>query len=172
MRSLTSVSQQRSQESDNDVRQGLLEIVSVEGPVMGSRLQHAYVRASGGQRVGKQIASALNRQITRVVQAGHLLADNPTGESGVKPKTFRLPTQSEVRVRELGPRTLDEVPPSELAALIADTAETLPSGWEDTEALYRAALGRLGLVRMTPGVSAKLDEASQLAESTFEDEEF
>lgn len=156
--------------SYSDVRQAILKIVSLEGPVMGSRLQHAYVRASGGQRVGKQIASALNRQITRLVQAGTLLADNPTGESGVKPKTYRMPTQPEVRVRELGPRSLDEVPPSELAALIADTAGIVPSGWDDTETLYRAALSRLGLVRMTTGVIAKLDEARHLAESTLEDE--
>ncbi len=157
-------------ESSNDIRQAILKIVSVEGPVMGSRLQHAYVHASGGQRVGRQIASALNRHITRLAQVGHLLADNPTGESGVKPKTYRLPTQPAVRVRELGPRALDEVPPSELAALIADTAEMLPSGWDNTEALYRAALGRLGLVRMTTGVTAKLDEARQLAQDAFEDE--
>lgn len=159
-------------ESHNDVRQAILKIVSVEGPMMGSRLQRSYVHASGGQRVGKNIARVLNRYISSLAQSGHLVADNPTGEAGVKPKTYRLPTQPAVRVRELGPRSLEEVPPSELAALITEVAGTLPTGWDDTVGLYRAALSRLGLLRMTTGVTAKLDEARQLAEHAFEEEEF
>lgn len=156
----------------NDVRQGILQIVGVEGPVMGSRLQHAYVRASGQVRVGKQIASELNRYITMLVKSGELIADNPMGESGVKPRTYRLPTQPVIRVRDLGPRTLDEVPPSELADLMSSTAAGLPAGWDDREALYRTVLARLGLVRMTTGVASKLDVARGLAEGSSEGNDF
>lgn len=151
--------------SPESVRQAILRIVEVEGPVTGARLQRSYVHASGGQRVGKQIAGELNRHITALARSGQLIAENPTGESGVKPRTFRLAGQPEFRIRALGPRVFDEVPPSELTALLTQVAGDLSEGWNNSEALYRGVLSRLGLVRMTTGVQAKLDEAFGLAET-------
>ncbi len=147
--------------SRSDALDGVLGIVRVEGPVLGTRLQAAYVRAAGGSRVGKQIASELNSVITQAVRQGDLLADSPLGESGVKFRTYRLPGQPEVRVRELGPRTFDDVPPWELAALVADTAQV--EGWDDQDSLHRSVLARLGLVRLTPHVRDRLDAVTDLA---------
>jgi very-short-patch-repair endonuclease len=133
---------------------GLLRIVAVEGPIVGNRLHIAYVRAAGGQRVGKQVARSLNAAIAAAVRQGRLIADDPLGEAGVKPRTYRLPDQPQIRPRQLGPRTLDQVPPSELGALFRETADEV--GWDHDEALYRAALTRLGLRRLTTNVEARL----------------
>jgi len=54
----------------------LRSIVAVEGPVLGHRLHTVYVRASGGQRVGPQIANALNKAITSAVRSGVLIEEN------------------------------------------------------------------------------------------------
>lgn len=133
---------------------GLVAIVNVEGPVDGHRLHTAYVKASGGQRVGKSVAKILNSGITAAVRQGRLLADNPLQEAGVKPRTYRLPTQPETRVRHLGPRTLEQVPPRELAALVVQAADE--HGWDNNETLFRAVLARLGLHRLTTNVEARL----------------
>ncbi|MFE0590562.1 AAA domain-containing protein [Micromonospora echinospora] len=133
---------------------GLRAIVDVEGPVLGARLHSAYVKASGGHRVGKVIAKALNSAITAAVRRGVLVADNPLGEAGVKPQTYRLPGQPPVRPRFLGVRELEDVPPRELATLLEDIQRTHGDMME--EALYRAALERLGLKRLTPNVANRL----------------
>jgi very-short-patch-repair endonuclease len=112
-----------------DLMSGLLSIVAVEGPVLGHRLHTAYVKASGGQRVGKSVAQILNSAISAAVRQGTFVVDDPLQESGVKPRTYRLADQPEVRLRTLGPRTLDHVPPRELAELLRQAAAD--HGWDN-----------------------------------------
>lgn len=135
--------------------EGLVAVVAAEGPIVGHRLHAAYVKGSGGQRVGKNIAKALNSAITSAVRQGTLVDDNPLGEPGVKPRTFRLPQQPEVIVRDLGPRALEHIPPRELAALLEWAGETC--GSDNNELLFRSTLDRLGLKRLTSNVQARLE---------------
>ena len=152
--------------SRQQLREGLVAIVEAEGPVLGHRLHIAYVKASGGDRVGKTIASVLNRAISNAVRDGTLVADKRRGESGVKPRTYRLPSQPQSQPRQLGPRALDHVPPAELADLLSQAAAQ--HGWDHDETLYRTVLERLGLRRLTSNVEATLASALQLARTTDE----
>jgi very-short-patch-repair endonuclease len=140
--------------SRQELLEGLVAIVAVEGPIEGHRLHTAYVKAAGGQRVGKSVAKILNSGIGAAVRQGMLLVDNPLHEAGAKPRTYRLPAQPETRMRHIGPRPLEQVPPRELAALLAEAAEK--HGWDSNETLFRAVLGRLGLHRLTTNVAARL----------------
>lgn len=140
---------------------GLVDIVEVEGPVLGHRLHTAYVRAAGGHRVGKQVAGALNLAIGAAVEQGKLIVDDPLNESGVKSRTYRLPTQPVVRMRTLGPRTFDQVPPRELVALLSQAADL--HGWDNDEILFRTVLTVLGLHRLTANVEARLRRVLPLA---------
>jgi very-short-patch-repair endonuclease len=139
---------------------GLARLVEVEGPVMGGRLHTAYVRASGAVRVTKQVSSELNKAISQAVREGLLVEDNPLGESGIKPRTYRLPGQPAVRLRQLGPRSFDEIPPAELAALVDLVTER--DRTDDTEALQRAALELLGLKRLTDNVRSRFTAAQSI----------
>lgn len=142
-----------------EVLQGVLSIVAAEGPMLGSRIHTVYVRNSGGQRVGREIAHKLNSAITRAVNSKKLLVDNPLEEQGVKPKTFRLIEQDPDAVRERGPRDLSEVPPRELAMLLRVLSS---SGAHDGNALKRAALEALGLKRLTPHTDAHLERIIEM----------
>jgi very-short-patch-repair endonuclease len=133
--------------SQRELAAALVEIIRVEGPVLGSRLHSAYVQASGGRRVGRNIAHVLNGALSYALRQGMVIADNPLGRSGFRPRTFRLDDQDEVIVRDLGPRTLEEVPPLELAALLRDAAENV--GWGSDEFLFHEVLQRLGRSRLT-----------------------
>ncbi|MFT7841234.1 AAA domain-containing protein [Saccharothrix sp. BKS2] len=141
---------QVAEASRQDLLDGLVRLVEAEGPVLGGRLHTAYVRTSGSSRVTKLVAGELNKAISQAVREGRLIEDNPLGESGVKPRTYRLPGQPEVRMRHLGPRSFEEVPPSELAALLDHVAER--GGNTGQEALRRAVLELLGLKRLTDNV--------------------
>jgi very-short-patch-repair endonuclease len=143
------------------MRESLLAIVECEGPVLGARLHTAYIRASGGQRVTRLSASAINKVITEAVRRGTLVEDNPLGETGIRPRTYRLPSQPRKLPRMLGPRTLDDVPPAEIAAVMADHGHTL--GWHDATAVYRATLSTYGRRALTEAAAARLKEVERLA---------
>lgn len=140
---------------------GIRQIVAIEGPVLGFRIHQAYVEASGQRRVGNQMAQALNAALSRAVQDHILIADNPLGQGGMKPRTYRLQGQSEVSCRELGPRTLEQVPPLELASLMSSTAET--QGWDTLETLFRQVLHRLGRDRLSKPADQLLTRVLPLA---------
>lgn len=82
------------------------------------------------------------------------MEDNPLGEPGVKPRTFRLPNQEAVILRHLGPRTLEQVPPGELAEMMCHAGDQV--GWEDHDRLFRTTLAAYGLKRLTPNVVNRL----------------
>jgi hypothetical protein len=73
----------------------------------------------------------------------------------------RLPDQPAVRVRELGPRSLDEVPLDEIAEL-AKLIQTAGGTAEPTE-MKRAILSTYGLVRLTGRADEYLGLAIDLA---------
>lgn len=145
----------------------VVRIVETEGPMLGHRLHDAYRDAYGGQRIGKEIARQLNRAIELAVKRRQIVADNPLNQPGVKPRTFRLPTQPEVVRRELGPRTLALVPPAELASHFAELVDI---GDLSEEELFREVLNVLGLKRLTEPARAVLSEALTLvSEADFEE---
>ena len=59
-----------------------------------------------------------------------------------------------MRLRELGPRSFEEIPPQELAALVDHVVDQV--GRDDEAALQRAALDLLGLKRLTDNVKKRL----------------
>lgn len=138
----------------------VVRIVETEGPILGHRLHQVYVRAAGGQRVGREIARLLNRAIETAQRQGLIVADNPLNESGIKPKTFRTPDQPSVSPRQLGARSLDMVPPAELAHHLAEVGPA--DDWLTEEELFRGVLGRLGLKRLTENARAVLSSAMSL----------
>jgi hypothetical protein len=138
----------------------VVRIVAVEGPVLGERLHQAYRNAYGGQRVGKEIARLLNRAISLAERGRQIVSDNPLKESGLTPRTFRLPTQPRLLPRELGPRTLELVPPTELAHHLAELSAG--DGARSEEELFRAVLDLLGLKRLTDNAKSVLRSALAL----------
>lgn len=134
---------------------GLRAIVEAEGPVLGTRLQKAFVKASGRARGGPQVAKTLNNAISEAVRRGLLVADNPLNARRIDARTYRLPEQPEVQLRQLGPRTLDEVPAGELIEHVR--AEATRLGWDDEDVVFRTVLARLGLVRLTTSARAILE---------------
>jgi len=135
------------------IREYLLEIVSVEGPILGSRLHSVYVHAAGGHRAGSVSKQNLNKATTRLVRLGHLITEDPLHEGGVRASTLRLPSQPVSLVRSLGPRTLHDVPPAELADVMRDLQANTPI--TEDEPLFREVLQHYGLRRLTDGVRAR-----------------
>ena len=120
----------------------VVAIVAAEGPVLGERLHRAYTENSPDRDGDPEIAKILNSTIFAAAGDGLLIEEDPLGEVGVKPHTFRLPDQDPVRVREAGPRSLGQIPPSELAAVMRSVGDEI--GWDDAEAVLVATAARYG----------------------------
>jgi hypothetical protein len=128
----------------------LLEIVSAEGPILAERAYRLYVKASGGKALTSIARAPLSGSTFRLRQAGAI--DFEEGSEVLRPAGT-----PEIRVRELGPRALDEVPLREVAELMrrlrAAGATEMP----------RAVLDAYGLVRMTAKAEDFLAQAEQVS---------
>jgi hypothetical protein len=130
----------------------LLEIVAAEGPVLAERAYRLYVKASGGKALTSIARAPLSGAAFRLRQAGAIMFE---GDGEV----LRPTGVAEVRVRELGPRTLDEVPLREIAELMRRLRAA------GVGELPRAVLDAYGLVRMTAKAEellARAEDASAL----------
>lgn len=145
-----------------DMVSHIVRIVDCEGPILGHRLQQVYVKAAGGRRVGREIARQLNHAINLAERRGMIVAESPLGEVGVKAQTYRTPSQPNVVPRELGPRTLESVPPAELAHHMSGLIQEDDSLTEET--LLRALLDLLGLKRLTENARSVMSSALGLVE--------
>lgn len=138
-----------------DVIAGLVEIVAVEGPILGERLRSGYVNHSGGRRVGRATATVLNEALKRALSTGVLVSDNPLRVAGFSEQAFRLPDQPEIRPRTLGTRSLEHVPAAELAQMMREAA--LHHAGAGAPDVYRAVLARLGRKALTATAQAQFD---------------
>lgn len=130
-----------SETSTDKIIDNVVCIVEAEGPLTGYRIHAAYLEASGDWD-DRANAKILNQAISRAESRGLILADNPLGAEGIKPRTFWMPGTPAVIRRELGPRSLIQVPPNELtppvaAPIEASTSQSLVAERERTEAVSK-----------------------------------
>lgn len=144
----------------SQLRDGLRRIVETEGPVIGNRLYHLYVKSSGGHRVTSNARRRLNRVVAAIVNDGTLLAEDPLNVGGQIPKTYRTPGQPPIVVRERGDRTIHQIPPNELAARL----RALRQEGDSADGTYRRLLAAYDLVRLTAATRETLEQANTLLE--------
>ena len=132
----------------------LLEIIAAEGPVLADRAYGLYNRASGGHKLTSVVRAPLSGSAYRLKGDGRIVFDEDEGDA-----LLRAAGTPRVKVRELGSRTLDEVPLSEIAELMRRLRAT---GATD---LPRATLDAYGLVRMTSRAQDILARAQALADA-------
>ncbi len=125
----------------------LQAIIAVEGPIVTQRAFALYNRASGGKKLTTAARTPLS-------SAAHWLARE--SRIVLEGDVMRLPDHPPVRIRELGPRILEEVPLTEIAALM----ERLPR--TDEAGRKRGILDAYGLTRLTARADEYLGRAAEL----------
>lgn len=147
--------------SSRVIQGGLLSIVEVEGPLLASRLFSTYVKCGGRQRVTAPIEKRLAEHLERLRQVGKVTVDGDVNDE----QLVYAAGQPSVAPRIRGPRTLSEMPLSEIAAVVSAVQEGRRG--LDEESLKRAVLARLDLQRLTPAAHKRLDRARLLANFDF-----
>ena len=123
-----------------------------------------YNRAAGGRKLTSVARAPLSSAIYWLARENKLTLTREADIPWQGGDMVRLPDQPAVRVRELGSRTLDEVPLDEIAELVKLLRSEHGTG--DPTELKRAVLGAYGLVRLTTRADEYLGLALGLADGT------
>ncbi len=160
----------------------LLEIVTAEGPVTADRAYRLYIRGAGSSKVTQRVREPMAQALGRLTLRGQVDVDE-LDNGGETQQVLRPTGTPPVVVRELGERSLYEVPLNEIAELMVHKRRELlgRSGSEDLPAhavadvirqaairraspdrVKRAVLDSYGLIRMTQAADQYLAAALAL----------
>ena len=145
----------------SEIMRAILEIAAAEGPMRASRAYALYNRASGGKKLTSVARAPLSGAVYWLAQERRLVLTRRDEIPWQDDDLIRLPDTPPVKVRELGPRTLEEVPLDEIAELIGRLRAA--RGVTDPMELKRAVLSTYGLVRLTSRADEYLGLALDLA---------
>lgn len=139
------------------VSEGIVRIVEVEGPVVAKRAYDIYLRGCGIKRMGHELKSTMNKALADAFREQRLVSENEGAERGLLFSVVRVNGSSPIKLRTRGPRSFEEIPPSELQVVARYLLEhSLPSGGDEH---LRAVLECFDLKRLTTQVGTTLLEA-------------
>jgi dethiobiotin synthetase len=141
--------------------QALEQIVAAEGPMTATRAYSLYNRGAGGRKLTSAARAPLSSALNWLAREGKVALVREADVPWQGDDVVRMPDHPEVRVRELGPRELIEVPLDEIAELMRRLRAA--HGVGDPTGLKRAVLSAYGLVRLTARADEYLGLALDLA---------
>jgi very-short-patch-repair endonuclease len=145
-----------------EVIDGLCQIIRTEGPMIAKRAYDVYLHGCGIRRLGNELQGTMNRALSTAVGQGRVICENAPGEGGIVRAMVRLPGAPAVRARRRGPRSVDEIPPSELRAVARRLSAALNLTPGSDEHL-RAVIQAMDLPLMLSQVSAMLEADAEPA---------
>jgi hypothetical protein len=128
------------------IMDAIMSIVEAEGPMRASRAYALYNRAAGGKKLTTIARAPLSSAAYWLAREERLVLTPADAIPWQEDDLLRTPETPPVHVRELGTRTLEEVPLDEIAELMRRLAAAGASGGD---ALKRGVLSTYGLVRLT-----------------------
>jgi hypothetical protein len=141
--------------SKNAVSEGIVRIVEVEGPVFAKRVYDLYLRGCGIRRMGHDLKKIMNKALAHAIRQGRLMSENELGERDLALSVIRMANSPPIKLRNRGPRSLEEIPPSEIQVVATYMAirQGLSHG---SDQHLRAVLEFFDLKRLTSQVTATL----------------
>jgi len=143
------------------IMEALEQIVAAEGPMTATRAYSLYNKASGGRKLTSAARAPLSSALYWLAREGKVTLIREADVPWQGDDVARMPDHPEVRVRELGPRELIEVPLDEIAELMRRLRAA--QGTAGDMELKRAVLSAYGLVRLTARADEYLGLALDLA---------
>src|SRR5690606_21801938 len=101
-------------DSPSEVKEGLTRIIEVDGPVVAKRACDVYLRSCGIKRMGRELRKMMERALAQLVRRQVVVSEDELGTGDLLDSVVRIAGTPPVRLRRMGPRSLDEIPPSEV----------------------------------------------------------
>ena len=139
------------------VSEGIVRIIEVEGPVLAKRVYDIYLRGCGIKRMGHELKRTMNKALALAIRQGRVVSEDEAAKSGLLFSVVRARGSPPIRLRSRGPRSFEEIPPSELQVLSRYLLEGygFASGSEEH---LRAVLECLDFKRLTTQVGTTFRE--------------
>jgi hypothetical protein len=141
--------------SKNAVSEGIVRIVEVEGPVFAKRVYDVYLRGCGIRRMGHDLKKIMNKALSYAIRQGRLMSENEASERDLLLSVVRMAGSPPIKLRSRGPRSLEEIPPSELQVVAVYMASRRGLSHGSDQHL-RAVLEFFDLKRLTSQVATSL----------------
>jgi len=139
------------------VSEGIVRIIEVEGPVLAKRVYDIYLRHCGIKRMGHELKRTMNKALAHAIRQGRVVSEDEAAKSGLLFSVVRAKGSPPIRLRSRGPRSFEEIPPSELQVVAMYLAERHGFSSGSDEHL-RAVLECFDLKRLTTQVGTTLLE--------------
>lgn len=144
-----------------EISEGLCSIIEVEGPMLVKRAYDIYLRGCGIKRLGRELKSTMNKALQHAVRQRRIVIEDELNAKGDIHSIVRITDTSQIILRKRGPRSFEEIPPSELliASHIALKEDSFHKGSDEH---LRAILELFDLKRLTTQTGARLLEILDL----------
>ncbi len=125
--------------------------------MVAKRAYHIYLRGCGIKRMGHELKSTMNKALADAIRQQRLVSENEATERGLLFSVVRVTGSPPIKLRTRGPRSFEEIPPSELQVVARYLLErhSFSSGSDEH---LRAVLECFDLKRLTTQVGTTLLE--------------
>ena len=128
---------------------GFKDILAAEGPMLGYKAYLMFAKASGVGKIAAATKVKLDIAVQRMIDTEVIAAADEWSDSADDPsrKILRLPDQPIAACRTRGSRSIDEIPPSELAEVMLHYSSQ--DEWLGRDDIYRLVLKHYELQKLT-----------------------
>lgn len=137
----------------DQIIQGLVQIIAMEGPTLSTRAFTLYAKKGGLAKLSTAAIRRFTIALKKAIKSGTILMELDTNVE--KPQALLwLPSMSRVTLREYGNRGFDEIPASELGEVMFELAADVG---EEKVKLYDKIADLYGLKQLPKNATARLD---------------
>jgi len=145
------------------IMDAIVWVIRESGPMPCHYAYEIYRKRCGAGRLSKPMRNVLNRAVAAACRKGDLIEENEYGSRDQISRIVRGRDTSRVRVRPRGDRNLDQIAPSEIAAVMVEVTEREHAIGRLNEAyMFRKVLEYYGLSRLTANAKSILGVAYQI----------
>ena len=119
------------------------------------RVYDIYLRGCGIKRMGHELKITMDKALSHAIGQGRIVYEDETGKGGLVYSVVRVKGSPPIRLRSRGPRSFEEIPPSELQVVARYLLEQHGFTPGSDEHL-RAILDCFDLRRLTTQVGATM----------------
>lgn len=132
-----------------------------EGPMLVKRAYDIYLRGCGIKRMGRELKRAMNKALQHAVRQRRVAIEDELNTKGYIHAIVRITGTSQIILRKRGPRSFEEIPPSEL--LVASHLALKESSFhKGSDEHLHAILELFDLKRLTTQTGTRLLEIIDL----------
>lgn len=144
-----------------EIAEGLCSIIEVEGPMLVKRAYDIYLRGCGIKRMGRELKRTMNKALQHAVRQRRVVIENELNTKGYIHAIVRITGTSQIILRKRGPRSFEEIPPSEIL-VASHLALKECSFHKGSDEHLHAILELLDLKRLTTQTGTRLLEIIDL----------